>query len=271
MWGPAARTRASTSAAPSSKARTTPSTSGSRTRGRIYETYPCSSPVFRRPADRPGGCARLRPAVGGQRGAVLRVDGRLLHVGPGVTPPSATAPPECGQSERNYPHLVAAALNLSLTDISCGGAKTENFTVAQFPPNQPAQFSALTPTTEVITTSMGGNDDNLFAHARPGLHGNRLRQAEQRGAVQGEVRSVRQRSLRNGQSSAGTGARGNARTVAAGEGVRRRLPGNHADARLLPDAHCHGPQAIWPGSTARYRHAAMPRSRPTRSLTGTSS
>lgn len=82
--------------------------------------------------------------------------------GPGILPYSPTAPPECGQSERNYPHLVAAALNLSLTDVSCGGAKTENFTVAQYP-DQPPQFDALSSSTEVVSIGMGGNDNNLFA------------------------------------------------------------------------------------------------------------
>jgi len=79
----------------------------------------------------------------------------------GVMPLAPTAPPECGQSTLNYPHLTAAALNLSLTDVSCGGAKTENFTVAQYP-NQPPQFDALSATTEVISVGMGGNDNNLF-------------------------------------------------------------------------------------------------------------
>jgi hypothetical protein len=79
----------------------------------------------------------------------------------GVMPLAPTAPPECGQSTLNYPHLVASALNLSLTDVSCGGAKTENFTVAQYP-DQPPQFDALSPTTEAISVGMGGNDNNLF-------------------------------------------------------------------------------------------------------------
>jgi hypothetical protein len=81
--------------------------------------------------------------------------------GPGITPYSPTAPPECGQSELNYPHLVAAALKLSLTDVSCGGAKTENFTVAQYE-DQPPQFDALSASTEVVSLGMGGNDGNLF-------------------------------------------------------------------------------------------------------------
>ena len=79
----------------------------------------------------------------------------------GVLPLAPTAPPECGQSTLNYPHLTAGALKLSLTDVSCGGAKTENFTVAQYP-NQPPQFDALSTSTEVISVGMGGNDNNLF-------------------------------------------------------------------------------------------------------------
>ena len=80
---------------------------------------------------------------------------------PGVLPYVPSAPPECGRSENNYPHLAAAALKLSLTDVSCGGAKTENFTVAQYP-DQPPQFDALSESTEVVSLGMGGNDGNLF-------------------------------------------------------------------------------------------------------------
>lgn len=81
--------------------------------------------------------------------------------GPGILPYAPTAPPECGQSEQNYPHLVADALKLTLTDVSCGGAKTENFKIAQYP-LQPPQFDALSESTEVISVGMGGNDHNLF-------------------------------------------------------------------------------------------------------------
>jgi hypothetical protein len=88
--------------------------------------------------------------------------GDSYTAGPGILPPSPTAPPECGQSLNNYPHLVAAALKLSLTDVSCSGAKTEDFTVAQYP-DQPPQFDALKRSTEIVTVGMGGNDHNLFA------------------------------------------------------------------------------------------------------------
>jgi hypothetical protein len=79
----------------------------------------------------------------------------------GVLPLAPTAPPQCGQSTLNYAHLAASALSLSLTDVSCGGAKTENFTVAQYP-DQPPQFDALSASTEVVSVGMGGNDHNLF-------------------------------------------------------------------------------------------------------------
>jgi hypothetical protein len=81
--------------------------------------------------------------------------------GPGILPYAPAAPPECGQSELSYPYLVASALKLSLTDVSCGGAKTENFTVEQYP-DQPPQFDALNASTEVVSLGMGGNDGNLF-------------------------------------------------------------------------------------------------------------
>jgi GDSL-like Lipase/Acylhydrolase family len=101
------------------------------------------------------------PAAASAAGASYVAMGDSYTSAPGVTPPSSTAPAECGQSAVNYPHLVAAALNLSLTDVSCGGAKTENFTVAQFP-DQPPQFDALSESTEVVSVGMGGNDNNLF-------------------------------------------------------------------------------------------------------------
>lgn len=91
--------------------------------------------------------------------------GDSYTAGPGILPPSPTAPAGCGQSLVNYPHLLASELNLSLTDVSCSGAKTENFTVPQVVPGgpNPPQFDALSPSTEIVTIGMGGNDNNLFA------------------------------------------------------------------------------------------------------------
>jgi hypothetical protein len=101
------------------------------------------------------------PAAAGAAGAKYVAMGDSYTSGPGILPYAEGAPPECGQSSLNYPHRVATALNLSLTDVSCGGAKTENFTIAQYP-DQPPQFDALGESTEVISYGMGGNDNNLF-------------------------------------------------------------------------------------------------------------
>ena len=39
-----------------------------------------------------------------------------------IPTPGSADPAGCVRSNRNYPHLVAAALHLVLTDVSCGGA-----------------------------------------------------------------------------------------------------------------------------------------------------
>jgi lysophospholipase L1-like esterase len=101
------------------------------------------------------------PSVASATEASYVAMGDSYTAGPGITPVSPTAPEGCLQSAANYPHLVASALHLSLTDVSCSGAKTEDFTVSQLP-GQPPQFDALTPSTQVVTVGMGGNDGNLF-------------------------------------------------------------------------------------------------------------
>lgn len=82
--------------------------------------------------------------------------------GPGLVPYEPTEQAEkCGRSTINYPHLAAAALGLSLTDVSCGGADTSDETQSQFA-GQPPQDEALNSSTEVVTLGMGGNDHELF-------------------------------------------------------------------------------------------------------------
>lgn len=81
--------------------------------------------------------------------------------GPLILPPAPGAPLDCLQSLRNYPHLTATALGLSLHDVSCSGATTGDFTEAQYS-DQPPQFNALSSSTGVVTVGIGGNDNNLF-------------------------------------------------------------------------------------------------------------
>src|SRR5579859_425288 len=62
--------------------------------------------------------------------------------GPLILPLAPGAPLDCLQSAINYPHLTAGLLNLSLHDVSCGGATVGDMTTAQSP-DQPPQFNAL--------------------------------------------------------------------------------------------------------------------------------
>ncbi len=79
-------------------------------------------------------------------------------------PPDAThAPMGCAQSHRNYPKLLAAALQVpTFRDATCGSAKTDDFYAPQtdLPTGEtnPAQFDRLTPTTDLVTVGIGGND-----------------------------------------------------------------------------------------------------------------
>jgi hypothetical protein len=88
--------------------------------------------------------------------------GDSYTAGPLILPPALGAPLECLQSARDYPHLSASALGLSLTDVSCSGATTANLTTtAQFA-DQPPQENALSASTGVVSVGIGGNDNGLF-------------------------------------------------------------------------------------------------------------
>lgn len=81
-----------------------------------------------------------------------------------VPPTTEFAPFNCDQSVTNYPRLVAAALAVpAFRDASCGGAKTADMTAPQTVPlgSNPPQLDRLTPTTDLVTLSIGGNDLGL--------------------------------------------------------------------------------------------------------------
>ena len=65
----------------------------------------------------------------------------------------------CGRSSRSYARLVAERYQLELTDVSCGAAFIRNVVdTPQDATNNPAQLTAVTPETKLITVSVGGND-----------------------------------------------------------------------------------------------------------------
>jgi lysophospholipase L1-like esterase len=75
-------------------------------------------------------------------------------------PDSAGAIAGCGQSGSSYPYLVARSLRLELTDMSCSSATIGSLTAAQATDDgtAPAQLSALSSSTALVTLGIGGND-----------------------------------------------------------------------------------------------------------------
>lgn len=70
----------------------------------------------------------------------------------------------CLRSTRNYPTLVAEALDAHLEDRSCSGAETGDLTGPQrtFAGTVPAQLGALEADTDLVTMGIGGNDFTIF-------------------------------------------------------------------------------------------------------------
>ncbi len=68
----------------------------------------------------------------------------------------------CYRSTGNYPALVADRLGARLEDRSCGGARTTDFRRNQYP-EVPPQLTAVKPGVELVTVSIGGNDERVFS------------------------------------------------------------------------------------------------------------
>ncbi|SEL47717.1 SGNH/GDSL hydrolase family protein [Streptacidiphilus jiangxiensis] len=90
--------------------------------------------------------------------------GDSYSAGSGVLPLDLSAPLECARSVLNYPHDLANRLGLNLTDVTCGGAKTQDYSGSQYPGVAP-QLDALNDGTDLVTMTIGGNDSNTFIDA----------------------------------------------------------------------------------------------------------
>ena len=78
-------------------------------------------------------------------------------------PDSTYAPIDCAQSKVSYPKLLAKTLGVpKFADATCGSATTDDFYAPQsglpLGGTNPAQFDRLTPTTDLVTVGIGGND-----------------------------------------------------------------------------------------------------------------
>lgn len=90
--------------------------------------------------------------------------GDSYSAGSGVLPSDSSAPPLCLRSTRNYPHVIAERTGADLRDVTCGGAQTKDFTNSQYPWVAP-QLDAVTADTDLVTLTIGGNDNNTFIGA----------------------------------------------------------------------------------------------------------
>ncbi|WP_030739338.1 SGNH/GDSL hydrolase family protein [Streptomyces sp. NRRL S-31] len=72
--------------------------------------------------------------------------------------------PLCLRSTANYPHVIAARTGARLTDVTCGAAQTKDFTESQYPGVAP-QADAVTADTDLVTLTIGGNDNGTFINA----------------------------------------------------------------------------------------------------------
>ena len=84
--------------------------------------------------------------------------GDSYSAGPAI--PLYERPWGCLKSTNNYAHLAARTLGMTLTDMSCSGAETEDMTQTQgvTPGPNPPQFNALSAATKVVSLHIGGND-----------------------------------------------------------------------------------------------------------------
>lgn len=94
-------------------------------------------------------------AAQGTAGLTYVALGDSYSAGLGITPASTGSVAACAQSAVNYPHRVATALKLTLTDVTCSGAETGDLTTAGV---APAQLAALSASTDIVTLTIGGND-----------------------------------------------------------------------------------------------------------------
>jgi lysophospholipase L1-like esterase len=82
----------------------------------------------------------------------------------GVLPVDPAAPPQCLRSTANFANVIAARTGAALTDVTCGGAQTKDYFESQYR-GVPPQLDALSRDTELVTMTIGGNDNNTFISA----------------------------------------------------------------------------------------------------------
>ncbi|GAA3530021.1 SGNH/GDSL hydrolase family protein [Aeromicrobium panaciterrae] len=83
--------------------------------------------------------------------------------GPGITPQDPMSV-GCQRSTRNYPSLLAKALDVTVVrDVSCSGATSADIVTSRPTTDAPGpQLDAVTSHTDLVTVGIGGNDEGVF-------------------------------------------------------------------------------------------------------------
>jgi lysophospholipase L1-like esterase len=104
--------------------------------------------------------AQAAPTADSTAGLGYVALGDSYAAGYGLNPLTSEPVSGCGQSARDYPHQVASALRLDLTDVTCSSAVTADIMTAQVVGGGTAapQDSALNSATRVVSLTIGGND-----------------------------------------------------------------------------------------------------------------
>jgi lysophospholipase L1-like esterase len=89
--------------------------------------------------------------------------GDSYSAGSGILPPDPSSP-SCLRSILNYPHVIAARIGAQLTDVTCGAADTSDFSSSQYPGVAP-QLAAVNSDSQLITMTIGGNDNSVFINS----------------------------------------------------------------------------------------------------------
>jgi lysophospholipase L1-like esterase len=104
--------------------------------------------------------ASAAPADTSLAGKTYVALGDSYSAGYGLTPLTGAPVAGCAQAAVDYPHQLAAAYGLQLTDVTCAGAWATNMTEPQVTPAGTAdpQVDALSADTDIVTVTLGGND-----------------------------------------------------------------------------------------------------------------
>jgi hypothetical protein len=111
------------------------------------------------------GSAAVTAGTDGPRAWEYIALGDSCNAGPLIPLPDVTGR-GCVRSTNNYPKLLNKKLDFaSIEDVTCSAAETTDLRqpqTTQLGDSVPPQFDALTPTADLVTVGIGGNDYGLF-------------------------------------------------------------------------------------------------------------